>query len=64
MDRAEIRARYEETKAYLEAGCVAMEGAEQTARVKAARKMIEHARDALYELGQMLDGEGEGNARE
>jgi hypothetical protein len=39
----------------LEAAAVTLESEEQTKRVKAARKMLEHAKTALYELGRMLE---------
>jgi hypothetical protein len=58
MNEIEIRARYKETKAYLEAAAVTLEGAAQTDRVKETRKLLEHANTALYELGRLREEPG------
>lgn len=57
MDKAEIKARAVEAQAYAAAASTVLEGAAQTDRVKEARKMLEHAKKALYELDELIDVE-------
>lgn len=64
MDKAEIKARAVEAKAYVEASStvlesLAMRGEVTTDAIKETQRLLGHAKTALNELGDLIDTNGE-----
>jgi hypothetical protein len=62
-ERAEIKARAIEAKAYVEAGATVLEGLTMRGNadeaIKETQSLLSHAKTALYELDDLIDGKKE-----
>lgn len=61
MNKADIKARTVEAKAYVEASAtvlesLAMRGEVTTDAIKETQRLLSHAKTALYELDDLIDG--------